>query len=80
MDKLSKYLVVTFCIGAFLALLSTLEPWVDELSGEAERAEKAKLDIKSCASYTPIYINNVLFCQCSDNESQKPNKCSEKYK
>lgn len=80
MDKLTQYLVVTFCIGATLALFSTLEPWVDELSGETERLEKEKLDAESCPSYTPIYIDNVLFCQCSDTESQKPNKCNEKYK
>lgn len=80
MDKLSKITVPLFIFGAFLYLLSTLEPWVDELSGEAERVEKEKLDAESCPSYTPIYIDNVLFCQCSDTESQKPNKCNEKYK
>lgn len=76
----NKSLVTLFGIGAFLALLSTLKPWVNELSGEAERAIQAKLDAESCASYTPIHINKRLYCQCSDNESQVPNKCSEKYK
>lgn len=80
MDKLSKYLVVTFCIGLFLALLSTLEPWWNETTGQAEIDLKAKLDAEKCASYTPLYIDNLLFCQCSDTESQKPNKCQEKYK
>lgn len=80
MDKLSQIITTLCALWLLWLLFGTLEPWVDELSGETERLEKEKLDAESCPSYTPIYIDNVLFCQCSDTESQKPNKCNEKYK
>jgi len=73
--------ITTLCvISLCLWLFSTLVPLYAEWSGQAERDLKAKLDAESCASYTPLYINNVLFCQCSDTESQKSGKCNEKYK
>lgn len=79
MDKLSQALIPLFAIGLTLWLFSTLAPLYAEWSGNAEEEIQAKLDAESCASYTPLYINHILFCQCSDNEKQKPGKCSEKY-
>jgi len=73
--------ISTICGISFLLFLGhLLSPWVNELSGEDKIIEKARIDVESCDSYTPIYIDGVLFCQCSDKESQKPNKCNEKYK
>lgn len=46
------------------------------------RAELFDLSIKLCAPYKPAPIGptNVLYCQCSKSEKQKPNKCEDKYK
>lgn len=90
MDRLSKITLPLFCIGAFLALLSTLEPWYVETFGEKEEKidEKAVLDAKlqaekdakACRDYPVKYIDNVLYCKCTETESQRPGKCQEKYK
>jgi len=72
---------ISLCaIGFLLFLGQLLAPVLDEWSGEKEKKEKAKLNAKECASYTPVTINKRLYCQCSDNESQVPGKCNEKYK
>ena len=42
--------------------------------------EVSTRDSVACAPHKPNRINNVLYCRCSDNESQRPGKCSEKYK
>lgn len=69
--------ISAICAVGFLIFMGhLLLPWFAETFGNAEE----NIDAKACASYKPLYINKVLFCQCSDTESQKPNKCSEKYK
>jgi len=62
MDKLTQYLVVTFCIGLTLALFSTLKPWFNELSGEDKIIEKAKLDAASCPKTEYKIIDEVTYC------------------
>lgn len=64
MDKLSKSLVTLFCIGAFLALLSTLEPWYNETFREKEikKEEKAKQDALLCPGTEYKIINEVTYC------------------
>jgi len=74
-------IILALAGGALIyTVINYLPPLYAEWSGAAERAGQAKLDAEKCASYKPVYINKVLFCQCSDTESQKPGKCSEKYK
>lgn len=80
MKDLITLSIVVICLIGLLALFSTLLPWVAELTGQAEIDLKAKLDAESCATYTRLYINHVLYCRCSDNESQKSGKCNKKYK
>jgi len=38
------------------------------------------INIKLCAPYTPETVNNILYCQCTKSEKQRPGKCNEKYK
>jgi len=78
---------VMFAICAIvlcLLLFSTLVPWYAETFGDAEENINAKLqaelDAKACGDYPVKYINNVLYCKCTETESQKPGHCQEKYK
>lgn len=79
MDKLSKTLVILFCISAFLALLSTLEPWYAETFGSAEESIDAKLqaeqDAKLCYPHKVKIVNGIAYCHCGKGQHQEPGKC-----
>lgn len=77
MDKLAKYVVVTFCIGAFLALMSELEPWYNETF-----TDNTPTDAELCAPKDPVKrgVSEILYCDCGDGELQEPGKCEDKYK
>jgi len=75
MTRLSGYLIVLFFFGLFLALVSTLEPWIDETF----REEKIDIesDIEKCGKYPPLPrgVSGILYCKCNDKISQLPGKC-----
>lgn len=72
-------IILILCGGALIyTIVNYLPPLYAERSGEAEKAADAKL----CAPYPAKERGktNVLYCQCTDSESQVPGKCNEKYK
>lgn len=85
MNKIIPVITTLCAIGLCLALFGTLRPWYAETFGEKEEKEKITFnledDVKSCYPYTPYRgKDNVLMCQCTNSEKQKPGKCNEKYK
>jgi len=88
MNKLKQTFITTimvlFILWACLALFGTLVPWWGETFGDAENEIDAILqaekDAKACGDYPVKYIDGVLFCKCTETESQKPGHCLEKYK
>ena len=70
-DKLTKYLVVTFCVVATLALFSTLEPWRVETF-----TDNTPTDAEICGGYEPYRgKDNILVCWCNGSQKAKPGKC-----
>ncbi len=59
------------------ALFSTLAPWYNETFKEKK---EEKTDIELCGKDYPPYRgkDNVLLCECSTIEKQKPNRCGGK--
>ena len=71
-------IILAICsIGLCLLLFSTLVPWYAEVSGEAEKAEQARLDAEACKPYKVAEKGEtgVLYCQCTESESQKLGRC-----
>jgi len=84
MVKIGPSIASICVIGFCLFLGQHLVPVFVEWFGGAEQSIDAKLqaeqDAKACGDYPVKYINDVLYCKCTETESQKPGKCLEKYK